>query len=115
MSFLIINFEMKIFIDINQLRININPQSTKKIIFIPNTEISVTITADRKYGQHYFHNVPYNYTINLKHGDYEWNVIRSYKDIKDAHRVLAKEVKQDLGKSCSDISKFVRFFSNEFS
>ncbi len=67
----------------------------------------MTITADRKYGHHHFNSTPYIYTIKLTHGKYEWKVTRSYKDIKDAHRILAKQVKQDLGQSCSDIAKFL--------
>lgn len=65
--------------------------------------IDVNITAERKEGTHYFH--PYVYTITFKHSSYEWKVTRSYKDIKDAHKALAKEVKSDIGQSCSDLNK----------
>jgi phospholipase D1/2 len=43
--------------------------------------------------------------ISFKHNDYSWEVARSYKDIKDTHKMLSKLVKADIGRSCSDISK----------
>ena len=98
---------MTIILEPNLLFIHLNPQSSKKQIFLPKTPISVNIPADRKNGQHYFHHIPYNYTIKLTHGSFVWTVVRNYKDIRDAHRVLAKEVKKDLGRSCSDLKGFV--------
>jgi phospholipase D1/2 len=70
---------------------------------MPKIPITVTVTAERKHGPHIFH--PYIYTLSFSHGKYKWEVIRSYKEIKEAHKTLAKIVKQDLGRSCSDISK----------
>jgi hypothetical protein len=51
----------------------------------------------------FFRNYPYNYTINLTHGQFNWKVVRTYKNFKDAHNILAEEVKKDLGYSCSEI------------
>ena len=63
----------------------------------------MSIKAERKHGAHIFH--PYYYTLSFTHGKYAWEVVRSYKDIKEVHKHLAKMVKADLGRSCSDISK----------
>jgi hypothetical protein len=83
-----------------------------KMIFIPKVPIDVSVVAERKHGPHLFH--PYIYTITFKHDNYEWKVVRSYKDLKDCHKVLAKEVKMDIGQSCSDISKFVFLVLSKF-
>jgi hypothetical protein len=73
-----------------------------KHIFLPKTPINVSITAERKHGAHIFH--PYFYTIKFTHQKFSWEVVRSYKDIKEVHKHLAKIVKADLGRSCSNIS-----------
>ena len=86
------------------LYIQSNLQSDKKRIFLPNIPIKLNIRANRKTKTLFSRNLPYNYTIALKHGVYEWEVIRSYKEFKDAHGALALEVKKYLGYSCSDIS-----------
>ena len=92
------------FIVTDNLYIQSNLHSAKKRIFLPNVPISLTITADRKAESIFSRNLPYIYTIALKHGGYEWEVIRNYKEFKDSFRALAEEVKKDLGYSCSDIS-----------
>ena len=74
----------------------------KKRTFIPNVPIDIHVKADRKSESIFFRNMPYNYTIELIHGDYKWEIIRTYKDFKDAHKALAKEAKEKLG--YSDIS-----------
>ena len=80
-----------------------NPNAQIKYVFYPKTPIFVQITAERKHGAHIFH--PWSYLIKFKHLKYAWQITRSYKDIKEVHKCLAKIVKADLGKSCSDISK----------
>src|SRR6185312_10745332 len=45
----------------------------------------------------------YVYTLYFKHRDIKWKVQRSYREIKEMHRILSKLVKLDLGRSCSDI------------
>jgi len=87
----------------NLLKIHVNLQTDNKCIFLPKTPIDVSVKAERKHGAHIFH--PYVYTLKFKHAQYTWEVHRSYKEIKDCHKVLAKLVKQDLGKSCSDINE----------
>ena len=47
-----------------------------------------------------------SYTFKLKHDKYEWEVSYDYKELKELHRTLAKLVKADLGKSCSDFTKY---------
>ena len=96
-------FECVAFPDADKLKININPCSTDKYVFIPRTPLTVTVTAERKHGAHIFH--PYLYTLQFKHDKFEWSVVRSYKEIKEVHKALAKLAKADLGQSCSDISK----------
>ena len=75
----------------------------QKRVFSPKVSIEVSIKAERKHGPHIFH--PYNYTLMFTHGTFKWQVVRTYKDIKECHRALAKLVKQDMGRSCSDIRK----------
>jgi len=89
--------------DRNKLCIHLNPHAHNKYVFLPGEPIKVSIKADRKHGSHIFH--PYSYTIDFSHDIYNWSVVRSYKDIKEVHKHLAKIVKTDLGRSCSDISK----------
>ncbi|CAF0825220.1 unnamed protein product [Brachionus calyciflorus] len=89
--------------DESSLRININPFATNKHIFLPKTPITVSVSAERKHGAHIFH--PYNYTLSFTHGEHKWEVVRTFKEIKDTHKSLSKIVKQDLGRSCSDISQ----------
>ncbi len=89
--------------DSSKLSININPNAQTKYVFLPKTPILVAITAERKHGAHIFH--PWSYLIKFKHGKYVWQIVRSYKDIKEIHKLLAKIVKGDLGRSCADISK----------
>ena len=98
--FVIISINYK---DANKLVININPNALNKYVFLPKTPIYVMINAERKHGAHIFH--PWSYIIKFKHSKYCWQITRSYKDIKEVHKVLAKIVKADLGKSCSDITK----------
>lgn len=89
--------------DQTALNINVNPFSTTKCFFIPNTPIDVKVTAKRKSRHHIFY--PYNYIIQLKHGNHKWKVEPTYKEIKEVHRILAKSVKGEIGKSVSDITK----------
>lgn len=89
--------------DSKALDINVNPFATEKCYFLPNTPIIVRVTAKRKSRHHIFY--PYNYKIKLKHGKYTWSVEPTYKEIKEVHKVLAKSVKGDIGKSLTDISK----------
>lgn len=70
---------------------------------MPKVAIKVSVTAERKHGSHIFH--PYIYTLSFTHGNFKWDAIRSFKEIKETHKTLAKMVKQDIGKSCSDISQ----------
>lgn len=87
------------------LRVNVNPQAAKKHVFQPNVRINVKVTAERKHGPHIFH--PYVYTIGFTHSDnHKWEVIRSYKEVKEVHKTLAKLVKIDIGRSCSDLTEF---------
>jgi phospholipase D1/2 len=88
---------------IDQLKINRNLYSGHKVVFHPKQSIQVSVSAERKHGSHIFH--PYIYTLSFKHDKYSWEVIRSYKEVKETHKTLAKIVKEDLGRSCSDISK----------
>jgi len=46
-----------------------------------------------------------SYKIQLTHGSNKWSVEPTYKEIKEVHKILAKSVKADIGKSCSDLSK----------
>lgn len=86
------------------LKINVSPHAAKKHVFLPKTRITVKVTAERKHGAHIFH--PYVYTLVFTHGDHHtWEVIRSYKEIKEAHKILAKMVKLDIGKSVSDLTE----------
>ncbi len=87
------------------MKINVNPFSASKdkVVFLPKTPIKVSVTAERKHGAHIFH--PYLYTLSFEHGKFKWDVQRSYKDLKDVHKTLAKLVKADIGRSCSDISQ----------
>jgi hypothetical protein len=73
------------------------------MIFYPKCKISVSVKAERKQGTHIFH--PYVYILSLKHNGFAWEITRSYKDIKEVHKTLAKAVKADIGRSCSDLSK----------
>ena len=41
--------------------------------------------------------MPYIYTINLKHGGYEWKINRTFQDIKKAHEVLLSLVNKEIG------------------
>lgn len=90
-------------VDVDSLNINVNPFATNKQYFRPNTPIQVKVTPKRKSRHHIFY--PYNYKIKLHHGSYSWSVEPTYKDIKEVHKILAKFVKADIGKSCSDITK----------
>ena len=92
-----------LFLDMSQLKINVNPYASQKIIFLPKGPIKVSVTAERKHGAHIFH--PYIYTLSFTHDKYKWETIRTYKEIKEVHKTLAKIVKADMGRSCSDISK----------
>jgi hypothetical protein len=65
----------------------------------------VNITAERNSTSIFSRNTPLNYTIALKHGDYDWEVVRNYKEFKDSFKALAAEVKKELGYSCSNISR----------
>lgn len=85
------------------LSIHINPNSSSKHIFHPRQPVKVTVKAERKHGPHIFH--PYIYTLKFDHAGYTWEVARSYKELKEVHKRLAKLVKADIGRSCSDISK----------
>ena len=80
-----------------QLKINVNPHGATKCVFLPRAPIGVSVSAERKHGPHIFH--PYVYTLTLTHDKYTWDVVRSYKEIKEAHKTLAKIVKADLGRS----------------
>ena len=53
-----------------------------------------------------------SYTLKLEHGDYKWEIKCDYSDIKDLHKTLAKLVKAEIGKSCSDITKYLFYWSN---
>ncbi|CAF0731365.1 unnamed protein product [Brachionus calyciflorus] len=86
----------------SNLRINRNPHATHKFIFIPSLGIKVDVIADKKHSSNAFSsNI---YTIKLTHNNYEWEVLRTYKDLRDNHKILTKIVKEDLGRSCSQIS-----------
>ncbi len=80
-----------------------NVYSKHKAIFHPNAPIKVQCTAERNHGPHLFH--IYSYTLHFRHLHYTWQVTRSYKEIRDVHRTLARIVKSDIGRSCSDISQ----------
>ena len=80
-----------------------NTCSQTKYIFHPKCAVEVSVKAERKHGPHIFH--PYLYTISFKHKTYTWEVVRSYKELKEVHKTLSKLVKADIGRSCSDISK----------
>ena len=80
------------------MNININIQSNDKKIFIPNTSIDLHIQASRKSSNNFFRKtMPYIYTINLKHGGYEWKINRTFQDIKKAHEVLLSLVNKEIG------------------
>ena len=64
----------------------------------------MNITAERNSKSIFSSKTPLNYTIALRHGDYEWEVARNYKEFKDSYKALAAEVKKELGYSCSNIS-----------
>jgi phospholipase D1/2 len=85
------------------LSISNNPHASAKHIFMPGVPIKVEMSAERKHGPHIFH--PYIYTIRFTHGKFTWHVVHSYKELKEVHKCLAKIVKADLGKSCSDITQ----------
>lgn len=86
------------------MNVNLYTNDVRKRIFIPNEAIDVKVTAERKHGPRIIH--PYNYTLTFTHSTYKWSVVRSYKEIKEVHRTLGKDVKHDLGKSLSDISQY---------
>lgn len=44
-----------------------------------------------------------SYTFSFKHGKIQWDVHRSYKEIKDVHKALVKIAKQEFGIRCSEI------------
>ena len=80
------------------MNININLQSHEKKVFIRNTPVTVNIVARRKSTNNFFRKtMPYIYTINLKHGAYEWKMNKTFLDIKKSHEVLAKLVKEQIG------------------
>jgi len=56
-----------------------------------------------------------SYTLSFEHGDYKWQIKYDYSDIKDLHKTLAKLVKAEIGKSCSDITKYLIFIGLIFS
>jgi hypothetical protein len=37
------------------------------------------------------------YIINIEHNNYKWKVDKSYKEIKDVHKILNRIVKGELG------------------
>jgi phospholipase D1/2 len=86
----------------SHMKINVNPQASRKRVFLPGEKIQVEVRAERKQSAYLFH--PYIYTLTFTHGNAKWSVNRSYKDIKDTHKTLAKFVKNETGRSCSDIS-----------
>ena len=84
-----VSFRNKI-LDESNLRINKNPNATQKFIFIPNLAIKVDVSAEKKHSSNAFSsNI---YTIKLTHNNYEWEVLRTYKDLRDNHKILAKIV-----------------------
>lgn len=83
-----------------------NPYADNKHVFLPNVPIKVTVTAELRRGKaEQIFSSPYIYTLNLTHGNFTWQSIQTYKKIKELHKTLAKIVKGDIGRSCSDLSK----------
>ena len=60
------------------------------------------VRAERKHGTHLFQ--IYIYTILFEHDKYQWQVARTYKEIREVHKTLARIVKTDIGRSCSDMT-----------
>jgi hypothetical protein len=46
-----------------------------------------------------------SYNIEFNHGGFIWSVEKTFKEIKEVHRILAKTIKADLGKSLTDIHR----------
>jgi hypothetical protein len=89
--------------DSSQLRVHVNVYSKQKAIFHPGKPIIVHCTAERNHGPHLFH--LYTYTLHFTHMHYTWRVSRSYKEIRDVHKTLAKWVESDIGRPCADIPR----------
>ncbi|KAK9512055.1 hypothetical protein O3M35_000566 [Rhynocoris fuscipes] len=62
-------------------------KSAQRNIFIPNQEICVSFTSyERSVTTHLLN--PNLYTIELKHGDFHWEIKKRYKDILHLHQQL---------------------------
>jgi len=91
------------FQDSKQLKIHVNRFSSKKTVFLPSTPVKVTsVTAEKKNIVQIFR--PYHYLLSFEHGKYKWEIHRTYKEIKDVHKELLKQVESEMGHSCKDIS-----------
>jgi len=87
--------------DANQLRLNLNPYSFKKIAFIPKESIKLAITAELKSPLSYH----YIYTIHLEHNNIKWKISRTYADFRQIHKKLSKLAKAAYGIACHNIPK----------
>lgn len=72
-------------------------------MFLPYEPIHVDIVAERKHGTHLFN--PFMYRIKLKHSVYEWEVVRSYKEIKDVYKHLVDKIKNEIGVNIANMSR----------
>lgn len=74
--------------DCSHLGLNVNPFAETKRVFLPKVPVIVTVEASVKGKYHIFN--PYLYKIKLQHATFEWEVKRTYKELKSVHRTLAK-------------------------
>ena len=89
----------------DKLLINVNPfaSSINKKVFLPNVPLKVTVaTRDKDASSFLQYFRPYIYILSFEHGPFSWKVARTYNEIKEVHKSLAKFVKREMGKSCSD-------------
>ncbi|RNA30227.1 phospholipase [Brachionus plicatilis] len=87
--------------DDKRLKINVNPFSNKKAVFLPGVKVSVQVTAEKKSSSNAFSS--HIYTIKLSHASFKWEVLRTFKDLLDNNKLLSKMVSQNLGRNCLDI------------
>lgn len=45
-----------------------------------------------------------SYTFFIKHNNVRWEIRRTYKELKELHKVLTKLVKSEFGIRCSEIT-----------
>ena len=80
---------------------SVNPFLKDKHIYMPNVPVHVTVTAEKRPGPHIFSQ--FTFKLKLRHGNFEWEVSRTYKELKDIYRHLADRIKNEMGINCANM------------